>query len=45
VFSNIGSAIGYTTVHRDISWRVLAIGLLFALAAAGSSMLWSGRLM
>ncbi|MDP9091897.1 MAG: VWA domain-containing protein [Actinomycetota bacterium] len=45
VFSNIGSAIGYTTVHRDISWRFLAIGLLFALAAAGASMLWSGRLM
>jgi Ca-activated chloride channel family protein len=45
VFANIGSAIGYTIVHRDISWRFLAIGLLFALAAAGSSMLWSGRLM
>jgi Ca-activated chloride channel family protein len=44
VFANIGSQIGYTTVHRDISWRFLAIGLLFALAAAGASMLWSGRL-
>ena len=29
--------------HRDISWRFLAIGLLFALAAAGPSLLWSGR--
>lgn len=45
VFANIGSQIGYRTVHRDISWRFLAIGLLFALAAAGSSMLWAGRLM
>ena len=31
-------------MHRDISWRFLLIGLLFALAAAGTSMLWSGRL-
>ena len=45
VFANIGSQIGYRTEHRDISWRFLAIGLLFALAAAGSSMLWAGRLM
>ena len=44
VYSNIGSQIGYTTVHRDISWRFLAVGLLFALAAAGASMLWAGRL-
>jgi len=45
VFANIGSQIGYRTEHRDISWRFLAVGLLFALAAAGSSMLWAGRLM
>jgi len=45
VFADIGSQIGYKTVHRDISWRFLAIGLLFALAAAGTSMLWAGRLM
>jgi Ca-activated chloride channel family protein len=44
VYRDIGSQIGYTTVHRDISWRFLAIGLLFTLAAAGASMLWSGRL-
>jgi len=44
VYANIGSQIGYTTVHRDISWRFLAIGLLFALGAAGTSMLWAGRL-
>jgi Ca-activated chloride channel homolog len=44
VYANIGSQIGYTTAHRDISWRFLAAGLLFALAAAGTSMLWGGRL-
>lgn len=44
VYSDIGSQIGYTTVKRDISWRFLAVGLLFALAAAGTSLLWSGRL-
>jgi Ca-activated chloride channel family protein len=45
VFANIGSQIGFTTQHRDISWRFLAVGLLFALAAGGTSMLWAGRLM
>jgi Ca-activated chloride channel family protein len=44
VYANIGSQIGYTTVHRDISWRFLTVGVLFLLAAAGTSMLWSGRL-
>ena len=44
VYANIGSQIGYTTVHRDISWRFLAIGLLFTMAAAGTAMLWGGRL-
>lgn len=44
VFSDIGSQIGYTTVHRDISWRFLAIGLFFTMAAAATAMLWGGRL-
>jgi len=44
VYKDIGSQIGYTTKNRDISWRFLAVGLLFTLAAAGASMLWSGRL-
>jgi Ca-activated chloride channel family protein len=44
VYKDIGSQIGYTTKHRDISWRFLAVGLLFTLAAAAASMLWSGRL-
>jgi Ca-activated chloride channel family protein len=44
VYANIGSQIGYTTVHRDISWRFLVVGLFLTLAAAGTSMLWGGRL-
>jgi Ca-activated chloride channel homolog len=44
VYADIGSQIGFTTEHRDISWRFLAIGLLFVLAATGTSMLWAGRL-
>jgi Ca-activated chloride channel family protein len=44
VYKNIGSKIGYTTEHKDISWRFLVIGLLFTVAAAGASMLWAGRL-
>lgn len=44
VYRDIGSQIGYTTTHRDISWRFLMTGVLIMLAAAASSMLWSGRL-
>jgi Ca-activated chloride channel family protein len=44
VYKNIGSQIGYTTVRRDISWRYLTSGLLILLAAAGTSLLWAGRL-
>jgi Ca-activated chloride channel family protein len=44
VYANIGSQIGYTTEHRDISWRFMLIGLLLTLAAGASGMLWSGRL-
>jgi Ca-activated chloride channel family protein len=44
VYKNIGSQIGYTTTHKDISWRFLATGLIVLLAAAGTSMLWAGRL-
>jgi Ca-activated chloride channel family protein len=45
VYANIGSQIGYTTTHRDISWRFLVTGLLLALVAGGTSLLWAGRLM
>jgi Ca-activated chloride channel homolog len=44
VYQNIGQQIGYTTKQRDVSWRFMTVGLLVLLAAAGTSMLWSGRL-
>ncbi len=44
VYKDIGSQIGYTTTTRIISWRFLAVGLLFTLAAAATAMFWSGRL-
>jgi Ca-activated chloride channel homolog len=44
VYQNIGQQIGYTTKQRDVSWRYMTVGLLVLLAAAGTSMLWSGRL-
>ncbi|MCL2781858.1 MAG: VWA domain-containing protein [Actinomycetia bacterium] len=44
VYANIGTQIGYVTVHKVDSWRYLLLGLLFTLAAAGMSLLWGGRL-
>ena len=44
VYSDIGSQIGYTTEHRDISYRFLVAGLLVLFGAGAASMLWSGRL-
>jgi Ca-activated chloride channel homolog len=44
IYKDLGSQIGYRTVRKDVSWRFLAIGLLFAMAAAGTSLLWAGRL-
>jgi Ca-activated chloride channel homolog len=44
VYANIGSQIGYTTAHKVVAWRFLVIGLLFTVAAAAASLLWSGRL-
>jgi len=44
VYKDIGSQIGYTTARRDISWRFMLTGLLLAMAAGATSLLWSGRL-
>ena len=44
VYKDIGSQIGYTTAQRDISWRFMLAGLLLAMAAGATSLLWSGRL-
>lgn len=43
-YRDIGQQVGYTTSHKIISWRFLAAGLLFALAAGGTAMLWAGRI-
>jgi Ca-activated chloride channel family protein len=45
VYKDIGSQIGYTTSHHDISWRFLFAGLLILFAAGGAAMLWAGRLL
>ncbi|MFN2506961.1 MAG: VWA domain-containing protein [Acidimicrobiales bacterium] len=44
VYSNIGSSIGYRTVPREVTSWFVGLGLAFALAAAGGSLLWSSRL-
>lgn len=44
VYKDIGSQIGYTRAQRDISWRFMFAGLLLALTAGATSLLWSGRL-
>jgi Ca-activated chloride channel family protein len=44
VYRNIGQQIGYTTTRKVISWRFLATGLLLALTAAATAMLWAGRI-
>lgn len=43
-YHDLGQQIGYTTARRVISWRFLITGLLFALAAGASAMLWAGRI-
>ena len=44
VYKDIGSQIGYTTEHRDISWRFFFVGVLALFGAGAAAMLWSGRL-
>jgi Ca-activated chloride channel homolog len=43
-YADIGSQIGYRSMHRDLSRRYFFIGTLILMAAAGAAMLWSGRL-
>jgi len=45
VYADLGSQIGFTTTRHSISWRFLAAGLLFAFAAAGTSLFWSSRVL
>jgi Ca-activated chloride channel family protein len=44
VYQDMGSSIGYKTVAKEIGRTFLGLGLLFALAAAGLSLLWTSRL-
>jgi Ca-activated chloride channel family protein len=44
VYQDMGSSIGYKTVAREIGRFFQGVGLLFALTAAGLSLLWSSRL-
>lgn len=44
VYEDMGSSIGYRTVAKEIGQVFLGLGLLFALSAAGLSLLWTSRL-
>jgi Ca-activated chloride channel family protein len=44
VYQDMGSSIGYRTKPHEIGAWFVGIGLLFALAAAGMSLLWTSRL-
>jgi Ca-activated chloride channel family protein len=44
VYAGIGHSIGFRTETRDNSRVFVALGLLFALAAAGTSLVWFSRL-
>jgi Ca-activated chloride channel family protein len=44
VYQDMGSSIGYRTKPREITQWYLGLGLLFALTAAGMSLLWTSRL-
>ena len=45
VYRDLGSQIGYTTERREITTWFVGMGLLFAFAAAGASLLWTNRLL
>jgi Ca-activated chloride channel homolog len=44
VYEDMGSSIGYRTKPHEISQWFVGLGLLFALAAAAMSLLWTSRL-
>jgi Ca-activated chloride channel family protein len=44
VYEDIGSSIGHRTSPREVTHWYAGIGLLLALAAAGTSLLWTSRL-
>lgn len=44
VYDDMGSSIGHKTAPREVTQWYTGVGLLFALAAAGLSLLWTSRL-
>jgi Ca-activated chloride channel family protein len=44
-YQDIGRQVGYTTTQHVVSWRFLIAGLLFALAAGATSLVWAGRIL
>ena len=44
VYQDMGSSIGYRTKPREITQWYVGAALLFALTAAGLSLLWTSRL-
>ncbi|MGN9809216.1 VWA domain-containing protein [Micromonospora sp. BQ11] len=44
VYADIGSSVGYEIERQDVSARFIGIGLVLALLAAATSMLWFSRL-
>ncbi|MGI8984132.1 MAG: VWA domain-containing protein [Acidimicrobiales bacterium] len=44
VYADIGSSIGYRTEEREVTSWLVGVALVFALAAAAGSLLWSSRL-
>jgi len=44
VYADIGSSIGYRTEQREVTSWLVGVALVFALAAAAGSLLWTSRL-
>lgn len=44
VYSDIGSSVGFRTVQREATAWLVGIALVFALAGAGASLVWTSRL-
>jgi Ca-activated chloride channel family protein len=44
VYADIGSSIGYRTEQREVTSWLVGLALVFALAAAAGSLLWTSRL-
>jgi Ca-activated chloride channel homolog len=45
VYQDLGSQIGYTTEHREVTVWAVAVGLVLAFVATGLSLLWTNRLL